>query len=83
MNLLHATACIVALLFVHPLATMFSQRASERPDIVGVWRYETLTPPNGQTTRLDGLFVFKDGYFVQEALNHGEPFDQQAVRTAR
>lgn len=80
MKPLHAIACITALLFLRPPATSLSQGASEDSDIVGVWSYETLTPAKGPTTRLDGLFVFKDGHFVQEALNHGEPFDQQVVQ---
>jgi hypothetical protein len=77
---LHAIACIVALVFLGPSAAMLSQAASEGSGIAGVWSYETLTPPKGPTIRLNGLFVFKDGYFVQEALNEGEPFDQQGVQ---
>jgi hypothetical protein len=48
--------------------------------IEGLWSYETLTPAMGPTSRLNGFFLFKDGSFLQEALNEGEPLDQQLVQ---
>jgi hypothetical protein len=48
--------------------------------VAGLWSYETLTPAKGSPSRLNGYFLFKDGYFLQEALNEGEPFDQQLVQ---
>jgi hypothetical protein len=46
----------------------------------GLWAYDTLTPAKGKPTRLNGFFLFHDGVFLQEALNEGEPFDQQLVQ---
>ena len=43
----------------------------------GLWRYVSLGRPTGDETKLDGLFVFKDGRFVQQSLNLGEPFTSQ------
>jgi hypothetical protein len=57
-----------------------SQGTAEALGAAGLWTYETLTAAKGQTTRLSGFFLFKDGVFLQEALNDGEPFDQQLVQ---
>ena len=40
----------------------------------------SLGRPTGDETRLDGLFVFKDGRFVQQSLNLGEPFTSQVAQ---
>ena len=61
-----------------PVRARETRVASE--SIAGLWSYETLTPAKGRTLRPAGFFLFKDGHFVQEALNEGEPFDQQAVQ---
>jgi hypothetical protein len=57
-----------------------SQGAAQDSSVAGLWSYETLIAAKGPTSRLSGYFLFKDGYFVQEALNDGEPFDQQLVQ---
>jgi hypothetical protein len=57
-----------------------SQGSADALGAAGLWAYESLTPAKGQPTRLNGFFLFKDGVFLQEALNEGEPFDQQLVQ---
>ena len=43
----------------------------------GVWAYTGLTPRGGKELALTGLFVFHDGYFVQHAINDGDPLASQ------
>jgi hypothetical protein len=70
----------VALLLLLPSAAVLSQGAAQDSGVTGLWSYETLTVAKGPTSRPSGYFLFKDGYFVQEALNDGEPFDRQLVQ---
>ena len=46
----------------------------------GLWRYTSLGRPTGDETKLDGLFVFQDGRFVQQSLNFGEPSTNQVAQ---
>ena len=46
----------------------------------GLWRYVSLGRPTGDETRLDGLFIFQNGRFVQQSLNLGEPATSQVVQ---
>ena len=46
----------------------------------GLWRYVSLGRPTGDETRLDGLFVFQNGRFVQQSLNLGEPATSQVAQ---
>ncbi|MCA1586960.1 MAG: hypothetical protein LC791_20050, partial [Acidobacteria bacterium] len=46
----------------------------------GLWRYVSLGRPTGDESRLDGLFVFQNGRFVQQALNLGEPVTSQVAQ---
>ncbi len=57
-----------------------SERRADALGASGLWAYETLKPAKGEATRLNGFFLFQDGVFLQEALNEGEPFDQQLVQ---
>ena len=63
---------------------MTQRRAPRRPrrrsGRAGLWRYTSLGRPTGDETKLDGLFVFKDGRFVQQSLNLGEPFTSQVAQ---
>jgi hypothetical protein len=70
----------VALLLLLPSAAALSQGAAQDSGVTGLWSYETLTTAKGPTSSPSGSFLFKDGYFVQEALNDGEPFDQQFLQ---
>lgn len=53
-----------------------SAKAFEK--IEGLWSYETLKPKGGEEMSLIGLFLFTDGYFLQQSINDGDPFEQQA-----
>ncbi len=46
----------------------------------GLWRYLSLGKPTGDETKLDGLFVFQSGRFVQQSLNMGEPLTSQVAQ---
>lgn len=46
----------------------------------GLWRYVSLGRPTGDETKLDGLFVFQNGRFVQQSLNLGEPVTLQVAQ---
>ena len=46
----------------------------------GLWRYVSLGRPTGDETKLDGLFVFQSGRFVQQSLNSGEPLMSQVAQ---
>jgi len=46
----------------------------------GLWRYVSLGRPTGDESKLDGLFVFQNGRFVQQALNIGEPTSAQVAQ---
>lgn len=46
----------------------------------GLWAYESLAPGGGQPFKIDGYFAFRNGRFVQQSLNAGEPYDQQAAQ---
>lgn len=46
----------------------------------GLWRYVSLGRPTGDETKLDGLFVFQNGRFVQQALNLGDPASSQVAQ---
>jgi hypothetical protein len=59
------------------LMSLSSVRGVETQIVEGVWAYESLTPKGRQPYSLTGLFVFKDGLFVQHAINDGDPLDQQ------
>jgi hypothetical protein len=46
----------------------------------GLWRYVSLGRPTGDETKLDGLFVFQNGRFVQQSLHIGEPLTSQVAQ---
>ena len=45
----------------------------------GLWAYTGLTPRGQGEFSLTGMFVFKDGKFVQQSINDGEPFETQGA----
>jgi hypothetical protein len=67
----------VALLAAIPLR---ATQAESALGAAGLWRYISLGRPTGDETRLDGLFVFQDGRFVQQSLNLGEPYTMQVAQ---
>jgi hypothetical protein len=48
--------------------------------IEGLWEYETITRSGAQPVAIAGLFVFRDGQFVQQSLNAGEPYERQLAQ---
>lgn len=54
-----------------------SDPASAERLVKGLWQYTGLTASDGQDLPLDGVFLFKDGTFVQQAVFAGQPFDEQ------
>ena len=57
-----------------PQAPDSSSEAAE-----GLWAYTGLTPPGHEEFSLTGMFVFKDGKFIQQSINDGEPFETQGA----
>jgi hypothetical protein len=49
----------------------------EPPSLEGLWSYTGIAPRGRSEMPLTGLFLFRDGRFVQQAINDGEPFDEQ------
>lgn len=47
--------------------------------VEGLWSYTGLTTSDGQDLPLTGIFLFKDGVFVQQAVFDGEPFAEQGA----
>ena len=43
----------------------------------GLWAYESLKPSRGDEFLLTGYFIFHDGYFLQQSINDGDPFESQ------
>jgi len=52
-----------------------SLKADEK--IEGLWSYESLIPKDEKEMPLTGFFLFQNGYFIQQSINDGEPFEQQ------
>jgi uncharacterized protein (DUF885 family) len=63
-----------------PVTALGANPADQALGAAGLWRYVSLGRPTGDETKLDGLFVFKDGRFVQQSLNLGEPFTSQLAQ---
>jgi arylformamidase len=49
-------------------------------EVEGLWRYRAIAPGGGPEVPIDGFMVFHDGRFVQQALNVGDPRDQQVAQ---
>lgn len=45
----------------------------------GLWLYTGLTTSDGKEMPLTGIFLFKDGTFVQQSLFDGSPFEEQGA----
>lgn len=70
------TACFLVALLVAPL-TVRADAALEQ--VEGLWAYTGLTSSGGASMPLTGIFLFKDGTFIQQAVFNGEPYYQQAA----
>ena len=51
------------------------EKADEK--IEGLWSYQELIPRGREGAPLTGWFLFHDGYFIQQSINDGEPFEEQ------
>lgn len=47
--------------------------------VKGLWFYTGLTSSDGVEMPLTGVFLFKDGVFVQQAVFDGQPFEEQGA----
>ena len=63
-----------------PMTQPRATPGNEALGAAGLWRYVSLGRPTGDETRLDGLFVFRDGRFVQQSLDVGDPFTSQIAQ---
>lgn len=63
-----------------PSATSTEPSAtSTEQSVAGLWKYTRLETSGGKEMPLTGIFLFKDGIFVQQAIFDGEPFDDQGA----
>ena len=63
------------------MASMLSTLdAQPVPPIEGLWSYQAIASSGGAEVPIRGFFVFRDGRFVQQTLNVGEPFDKQVAQ---
>jgi len=51
--------------------------ASVAEQVNGLWYYTGLSTTDGKEMPLTGVFLFKDGVFIQQAVFNGEPFEAQ------
>lgn len=45
--------------------------------VKGLWKYTNLITSDGVEMPLTGIFLFKDGVFLQQSIFNGKPFDEQ------
>lgn len=68
------SACLLVALLLAPL---LSQAETPLKQVEGLWAYTGLTSSGGQSMPLTGVFLFKDGAFIQQAVFNGEPYYRQ------
>lgn len=72
---------VVAMSGAMPVSTVFAggddAAAAIEKQVAGLWKYTGLTSGDGQEMPLTGIFLFKDGTFVQQAVFDGTPFEEQ------
>lgn len=74
--------CIMVLLFCGRLVGAMEEKpASLEQQVEGLWLYTGLTTSAGKDLPLTGIFLFKDGIFVQYAEFKGEPAKDQGAMT--
>ncbi len=47
------------------------------PETEGLWEYTDLITSDGESLPLTGVFLIKDGVFLQQSIFNGEPFAEQ------
>lgn len=70
------TACFLVALWLVPL---LGRADTALPEVEGLWAYTGLTSSGGQSMPLTGIFLFKDGTFIQQAVFNGEPYYRQGA----
>lgn len=53
--------------------------AATAENVEGLWRYTRLQNSGGREMPLTGIFLFKDGTFLQQSVFNGEPIEQQGA----
>jgi hypothetical protein len=75
----------VAVVALAALAAINATAATEKADAVkaaeGLWQYTALIGggKDGKNMPLNGVILFKDGWFAQQSIFEGEPFDKQGA----
>ncbi len=70
--------CIIAFICCGNLAAGESEKpASLEQQVEGLWLYTGLTTSGGEDLPLNGIFLFKNGFFIQYAEFDGEPIKDQ------
>jgi hypothetical protein len=75
----------IAFVALAALATVGATAATEKADAVkdaeGLWAYTALIAggKDGKSMPLDGVILFKDGWFAQQSIFKGEPFATQGA----
>ena len=62
-----------------PAGNKAEQPVSLERQVAGLWFYTGLVTPDGEDLPLDGIFVFRNGMFVQYAQYRGEPAREQGA----
>ncbi|MEX2489031.1 MAG: hypothetical protein WD356_05825 [Pseudomonadales bacterium] len=76
-SVLTSMICAIVLTFHVNAALGKSAHAGEM--VEGLWKYTKLTTSDGNEMPLTGIFLFKDGVFLQQSIFNGEPFDEQGA----
>ena len=61
------------------VACASTKPASLEQQVEGLWLYTGLTSSSGDEMPLRGIFLFKDGVFIQHAVFDGEPTEEQGA----
>lgn len=73
-----ATVCSVSLLLLLGSANVVASGDAEKAleeQVNGLWFYTGLTTKDGTEMPLTGVFLFKDGVFLQQSIFDSEPFE--------
>lgn len=69
-------ACLLVAML---LLSVVARAETPLEQVEGLWAYTGLTSSGGQSMPLTGVFLFKDGTFVQQAVFNGEPYYRQGA----
>ncbi|MEQ9462492.1 MAG: hypothetical protein RJQ10_02430 [Haliea sp.] len=69
-------ACLMLALLAAPL---LARAETSMQQVEGLWAYTGLTSSGGKSMPLTGVFLFKDGSFIQQAVFNGEPYYKQSA----